>query len=139
MEIPQQPFKMKLIEEKSVKTAEKSSATKKAHQKSVDSSASQYNLTPKELKMVLDRFKSRIANLRSTCEEINSKDIWARNGLALTVEEKDFIACASWKCRSNIFVQWFLKIKIVQFDILETICRFIEKFNKRSKGKADKK
>ena len=98
---------MKLIEEKSVKTAEKSSATKKAHQKSVDSSASQYNLTPKELKMVLDRFKSRIANLRSTCEEINNRDIWARNGLALTVEEKDFIACASWKCRLTIFCPAF--------------------------------
>ena len=95
-EIPQNQFKMKLIEEKTSKTVEKSS---KLETKQEFSSTDQYNLTPKELKMVLDRFQNRISNLRSTCAEINNRDIWARNGLALTVEEQNFIACASWKCR----------------------------------------
>ena len=93
-EIPQSQFKMKLIEEKTSKTVEKTTEMQKGV-----SSSDQYNLTPKELKMVLDRFQNRISNLRSTCAEINSRDIWARNGLALTVEEQNFIACASWKCR----------------------------------------
>ena len=88
---------MKLIEDPPSKAIETHTAA--TSEKNLDSSASQYNLTPKELKLVLDRFKSRISNLRSTCAEINSRDIWARNGLALTVEEENFIACASWKCR----------------------------------------
>ena len=97
-EIPQNQFKMKLIEEKTTKTVEKPSEPHKEL-----SSTDQYNLTPKELKMVLDRFQNRISNLRSTCAEINSRDIWARNGLALTVEEQNFIACASWKCRYGFY------------------------------------
>ena len=96
-ERPEGQFQIKLIEDTPSKAVE--SQTTATTTKQTGSSASQYNLTPKELKLVLDRFKSRISNLRSTCAEINSRDIWARNGLALTVEEKDFIACASWKCR----------------------------------------